>query len=42
MISLTVALPMSVALFQQTGTIPREKIDPELREVKDEKTGDPV
>ena len=32
--SLTFALPMSIALFEQRAMIKREDIDPELRELK--------
>ncbi len=35
-ISLGVALPMSVALFQQRGMISRDEIEENLREIKNE------
>ena len=36
-ISLGVALPMSVALFQQRGIINKDEIEENLREIKNEK-----
>lgn len=40
--SLTFALPMSVALFNQRSAIEREKLEPEFQDIKDPKSGETV
>jgi len=39
-ISLTLALPMSIALFNQRSKIDRSKLEAEFQNIKDPKTGD--
>lgn len=41
-ISLTFALPMSVALFEQRSKLPRLLLESEFHDKKDEKTGEPI